>query len=128
MQKEETVVHTPGLKESITALFRSLSGLMVSRLELAKLEMSEVRKHVMEIAVLFGAAIFTVWFTIAYGTLTIVALAWEEMGWTILLLMFVVFAVITAILVGKAMSLIKHSKLSLPATMRELKNDRDALF
>jgi uncharacterized membrane protein YqjE len=128
MQKEETVVHNPGLKDSITILFRSLSGLAVSRLELAKLELSEVRKHVIEIAVLFGAAVFTVWFAIAYGTMTIVALAWEEMGWTILLLMFVVFAVITGILVGKGMALIKNSKLSLPATMKELKNDRDALF
>lgn len=128
MQKEETVVHNPGLKDSITILFRSLSGLVVSRLELAKLELSEVRKHVIEIAVLFGAAVFTVWFAIAYGTMTIVALAWEEMGWTILLLMFVVFAVMTGILVGKGMALIKNSKLSLPATMKELKNDRDALF
>ncbi|QOY96593.1 phage holin family protein [Massilia sp. UMI-21] len=112
----------------VSSFMKSLFGLLVSRLELAALELSEVRKHLVELAALFGAAILTVWFTIAYGTATIVALAWDDMGWKILLIMFVVFLVITGILVAKGLALLKQDKLSLPATMKELKNDRDMLL
>ena len=128
MQKDDAVVHNPGLIGGIKGLLKSLAGLAVSRMELAALELSEVRKHLVELAVLFGAAIFTVWFTILYGTATIVALAWDEMGWKILLIMFVVFLIITGILVGKGLALLKQNKLGLPATMKELKNDRDMLL
>ena len=128
MQKDDTVVHTPGLMGGISSLMKSLFGLVVSRLELAALELSEVRNHLIELVALFGAAILAIWFAIAYGTATIVALAWDEMGWKILLILFVVFLVITGILVAKGLALLKQDKLSFPATMKELKNDRDMLL
>jgi uncharacterized membrane protein YqjE len=128
MQKDDTVVHTPGLMGGISSLMKNLFGLVVSRVELAALELSEVRNHLMELVALFGAAVLAIWFAIAYGTATIVALAWDEMGWKILLIMFVVFLVITGILVAKALALLKQGKLSFPATMKELKNDRDMLL
>jgi uncharacterized membrane protein YqjE len=128
MQKDETVVHNPGLMGGISSLMKNLFGLVVSRVELAALELSEVRNHLIELVALFGAAILAIWFAIAYGTATIVALAWDEMGWKILLIMFVVFLVITGILVAKALALLKQGKLSFPATMKELKNDRDMLL
>jgi len=128
MQKDDTVVHTPGLMGGISSLMKSLFGLVVSRVELAALELSEVRNHLIELVALFGAAILAIWFAIAYGTATIVALAWDEMGWKILLILFVVFLVITGILVAKGLALLKQNKLSFPATMKELKNDRDMLL
>jgi uncharacterized membrane protein YqjE len=128
MQKDETVVHNPGLMGGISSLMKSVFGLVVSRVELAALELSEVRNHVFELVALFGAAVLAIWFAIAYGTATIVALAWDEMGWKILLIMFVVFLVITGILVAKGLALLKQDKLSFPATMKELKNDRDMLL
>lgn len=128
MQKDDTVVHTPGLMGGISSLMRSLFGLVVSRVELAALELSEVRNHLIELVALFGAAILAIWFAIAYGTATIVALAWDDMGWKILLILFVVFLVITGILVAKGLALLKQDKLSFPATMKELKNDRDMLL
>ena len=128
MQKDDTVVHTPGLMGGISSLMKSLFGLVVSRLELAALELSEVRNHLIELVALFGAAILAIWFAIAYGTATIVALAWDEMGWKILLILFVVFLVITGVLVAKCLALLKQNKLSFPATMKELKNDRDMLL
>ena len=127
MQKDDTVVHTPGLMGGISSLMRSLFGLLVSRVELAALELSEVRNHLIELVALFGAAILAIWFAIAYGTATIVALAWDDMGWKILLILFVVFLVITGVLVAKGLALLKQDKLSFPATMKELKNDRDML-
>lgn len=128
MQKDDTVVHNPGLMGGISSLLKSLFGLVVSRVELASLELAEVRNHVIELVAIFGAALLAIWFAIAYGTVTIVALAWDEMGWKILLIMFIVFLVITGVLVAKGLALIKQGKLALPATMKELKNDRDMLL
>jgi uncharacterized membrane protein YqjE len=101
MDNNETVVHSPGLMGGITGLAKNLFGLVVSRVELAALELSEVRNHVIELVAIFAMAALATWFALAYGTATIVALAWDEMGWKILLVMFVVFAVITLILVMK---------------------------
>ncbi|KGF80086.1 membrane protein [Massilia sp. JS1662] len=128
MDNNETVVHSPGLMGGITGLAKNLFGLVVSRVELAALELSEVRNHVIELVVIFALAALATWFALAYGTATIVALAWEEMGWKILLVMFVVFAVITLILVMKGLSLLKQGKLAFPETMKELRNDRDMLL
>ena len=127
MQKDDTVLHNPGLMGGISSLMKSLFGLVVSRVELASLELADVRNHVIELVAIFGAALLAIWFAIAYGTATIVALAWDEMGWKILLIMFLVFLVITGVLVAKGLALIKQGKLALPATMKELKNDRDML-
>jgi uncharacterized membrane protein YqjE len=112
----------------LTGLAKNLFGLVVSRVELAALELSEVRNHVIELVALFAGAALAGWFALAYGTATIVALAWESMGWKILLIMFAVFAVITAILVWKGLSMLKQGKLAFPATMNELKNDREMLL
>nr|WP_308633504.1 phage holin family protein [Massilia sp. YIM B02443] len=112
----------------ISSLFKSLFGLAVSRVELAALELSEIRNHVIELVAIFAAALLAVCFAIAYGTVTIVALAWDSMGWTILLVMFAVFALATAVLVAKGMALLRQNKLAFPATMKELKNDREMLL
>jgi uncharacterized membrane protein YqjE len=128
MDNNETVVHSPGLLGGITGLAKNLFGLVVSRLELAALELTEVRNHVIELVAIFAMAALATWFALAYGTATIVALAWEEMGWKILLVMFAVFAVLTLILVLKGLSLLKQGKLAFPETMKELRNDRDMLM
>ena len=128
MDKQESIVHNPGVFAGISSLFKSLFGLAVSRVELAALELAEIRNHVIELLAIFAAAVLAIWFAIAFGAMTIVALAWESMGWTILLIMFAVFALVTAILVTKGLALIKQNKLAFPATMKELKNDREMLL
>jgi uncharacterized membrane protein YqjE len=128
MEKNENVVHNPGLLGGVTALAKNLFGLVVSRLELLAIELSEVRNHVIELLAIFAGAVLATWFALAYGTATIVALAWDEMGWKILLVMFVVFAAITAALVMKGLSMLKQGKLAFPETMKELRNDRDIIM
>ncbi|MDY0976153.1 phage holin family protein [Massilia sp. CFBP9012] len=128
MDKQDAIVHNPGVISGISSLFKSLFGLAVSRVELAALELSEIRNHVIELLAIFAAAVLAVWFAIAFGAMTVVALAWESMGWTILLIMFAVFALITAVLVTKGLALLKQNKLAFPATMKELKNDREMLM
>ncbi len=128
MDKQDAIVHNPGVISGISSLFKSLFGLAVSRVELAALELSEIRNHVIELLAIFAAAVLAVWFAIAFGAMTVVALAWESMGWTILLIMFAVFALVTAVLVTKGLALLKQNKLAFPATMKELKNDREMLM
>jgi uncharacterized membrane protein YqjE len=128
MENNETVVHGTGLMGGITGLAKNLFGLVVSRVELAALELTEVRNHVIELVAIFAMAVLATWFALAYGTATIVALAWDEMGWKILLVMFAVFLVITGVLVAKGLSMLKQGKLALPETMKELRNDRDMLM
>lgn len=128
MENNETVVHGPGLMGGITGLAKNAFGLVVSRVELAALEMTEVRNHVIELVAIFAMAVLATWFALAYGTATIVALAWDEMGWKILLVMFAVFLVITGVLVAKGLSMLKQGKLALPETMKELRHDRDMLM
>jgi hypothetical protein len=50
------------------------------------------------------------------------------MGWKILLVMFLVFAGITAAVFFKARAMLKEGKLAFPETMNELRNDRDMLL
>ncbi len=128
MEKNDTVVHNPGLMGGISSLGKSVFGLLVSRVELAALELSEVRNHVIELVAVFAVAVLSIWFAVAYGTAMVVALAWDAMGWKILLIMFVIFLLVTAVLVAKGLSMLKQNKLALPATMKELKNDRDMLL
>jgi uncharacterized membrane protein YqjE len=127
MEHNENVVHGPGLMGGITGLAKNLFGLVVSRVELAALELTEVRNHLIELVAIFAGAILATWFALAYGTATIVALAWDEMGWKILLVMFILFLAITGILVYKGLSMLKQGKLTFPETMKELRNDRDML-
>lgn len=130
MDKSTAAVHgpSPGLIGGLAALAKNIFGLVVSRIELAALELSEVRNHVLELMAIFALAILCSWFALAYGTAMIVALAWESMGWTILLLMFVVFVAIAVALALKARSMLREGKLAFPETMNELKHDRDMLL
>ena len=128
MEKTETVVHGPGLMGGISGLAKNIFGLIVSRVELAALELSEVRNHVIELLGLFAGAVLAMWFAIAYGTATIVMLAWDSWGWKILLVMFLVFLIITVVLVMKGLAMLKQGKLAFPETMNELRHDRDALL
>jgi len=128
MDKSTAAVHGPGLIGGLTGLAKNILGLVVSRVELAALELSEVRNHVLELLAVFALAVICAWFAIAYGTATIVALAWEAMGWKILLILFGVFIAGTVVLALKAKAMLKEGKLAFPETMNELKHDRDMLL
>ncbi len=128
MDNSSAAVHGSGLMGGFTGLAKNIFGLLVSRVELAALELSEVRNHVIALLAVFALAVICSWFAIAYGTAMIVALAWEAMGWKILLVMFLVFVAVTVLLGFKARAMLKEGKLAFPETMSELKNDRDMLL
>lgn len=128
METSTTSAPAPGLIGGITGLAKNVLGLMVSRLELAALELSELRNHVLELIVVAVLAALCSLFALAYVSATIVALTWDALGWKILALMGAVFIVAALALVMKARAMLKQGRLAFPETMNELKNDRDMLL
>lgn len=123
-----TTPDAPGLLAGFNGAWRNLVGLLNNRAQLAMLELGQVRSNVVKLVVLGIAAIVAALFGLAYWTVLIVYLSWDALGGKILLIVALVF---TAIAVGAALyakSLLGAGKLSIPATMAELRRDRDALL
>ncbi len=118
----------PGLIASLGNIARNSIGLVLTRLELAALELSQVRNHLLQLVLVFALAVVAGCFALAYGTVTIAYLAWDALGWKILPIITGVFLLIAIGLMLYARGLIRSGKLSLPATMAELKSDRDMLL
>jgi uncharacterized membrane protein YqjE len=125
---EHSEPHAPGLIGSLAGVAKNSLRLLLARIELAACELSEVRNHLVQLSVLFALAILAAWFAIAFGTATLIYLAWEALGWKILLILTAVFAVVAIGLILHMVKVIKQGKLALPATMAELKADRDMLL
>ena len=128
MSLSEEKPASPGLLASLAAVGRNAVGLLLSRLELAALELSEVRNHLLALVTVFALAVVAGWFALAYLTVTIAYLAWDSIGWKILPILAGVFGVIALALLMYARNVVRSGKLSLPATMAELKSDRDMLM
>lgn len=118
----------PGLIASLAGVARNTAGLVLSRLELASIELSEVRNHLLKLIVVAAVALVAGLFAVAFGSMTIVVLAWDSLGWRILLIMMLFFLVVAVLLGLYARAMLQEDKLSLPATMAELKADRDMLL
>lgn len=119
---------SPGLLTSLSDLAKNMFGLLISRIELAALELAEVRTNLLKLMLIFACGIVAAWFALAYWTVVIVWLAWPVFGWSILLLLAAVFTLLAIGIFVYVQSMLKRDKLSLSATMTELRNDRDALL
>ncbi|WP_426170995.1 phage holin family protein [Pseudoduganella sp. R-34] len=128
MSAENQVPPPPGLIASLAGLAKNSLHLLLSRLELAALELTEVRDTLLQLSIVFAVALLAAWFAIAFGTATLIYLCWEAMGWKILLVLAIAFAVVAIGLVLWGRSLVRQGKLGLSATMAELKSDRDMLL
>ncbi|MDB5776620.1 MAG: rane protein [Herbaspirillum sp.] len=128
MEQPRSTPPPVGLVGGILGLGKNLLGLIISRLELAALEFSEIGGNLLKIIVLFGLALMAIWFAVAYWTVLIVLLAWDAWGWKILLLMAAVFTVLAVGLALYARAILREGRIALPETMAELRKDRDALL
>ena len=118
----------PGLIASLGNIARNSIGLVLTRLELAALELSQVRNHLLQLVLVFALAVLLGGFALIYASVTIVYLAWAAIGWVILPIITGVFLLVAIGLIVYARALIASGKLALPATMAELKSDRDMLL
>lgn len=112
----------------VSGVTRNLFGLIVSRLELAALELSSVRTSLLKLLLVGAVGLFSALFAFAYVTVLIVYLSWDALGWIILLIMALGFTAATVAVVMYARSLVSSGALSMPATLAELGRDRDALL
>ncbi|MYM83295.1 phage holin family protein [Duganella sp. FT50W] len=117
----------PGLIASLGLVTRNALALLLNRLELAALELAQVRNHLLQLVVVFALAVLLGGFALIYASITIVYLAWAVIGWVILPIITVVFLLVTIGLILYARAMLRSGKLTLPATMAELKSDRDML-
>ena len=118
----------PGLIAGAIGIAKNGFGLLVSRIELAAVELAEVRGNFFRIVLVGALGILAAWFAIAYWTALIVVLSWQTMGWKILLILAALFTLLTVAVLLYARSSIRQGKLSMPATMAELRSDRDSMM
>jgi uncharacterized membrane protein YqjE len=128
MEQPQTGQNTASLIGGVFGLAKNLLGLIISRLELAALEFSEIGGNLLKIIILFALALTATWFAVAYWSVLIVLLAWDSWGWKILLLMALAFTVLAVGLTLYARAVLRQGKIALPETMAELRKDRDALL
>lgn len=128
MAQADEVNRAPGLIASLGNIARNSLGLLLTRLELAALELSQVRNHLLQLVVAFAVALVAGCFALACVTVMVAYLAWNALGWLILPILAGVFLLLALGLVVYARGLISAGKLSMPATMAELKSDRDMLM
>jgi len=128
MAQADEVNRPPGLIASLGNIARNSMGLLLTRLELAAIELSQVRNHLLQLVVAFAVALVAGCFALACFTVMVAYLAWSALGWLILPILAGVFLLLAIGLIVYARGLISAGKLSMPATMAELKSDRDMLM
>jgi uncharacterized membrane protein YqjE len=127
-QQEPEGAQSAGLLTGLTDVAKNALGLLFSRVELAALEMSEVRTVLLKLVLAFGFGIVATWFAVAYWTALVVVLSWDSLGWKILLIIALLFTLIATGILLYIRSMLRQDKLSLHSTMAELRQDRDALL
>lgn len=117
-----------GLMAGVAGFARNGLGLLVNRIELAALELAEVRNNMFKLVLVAALGAFAAWFAMACLTALIVVLSWQALGWKILLIVAAVYTAIAAGVFLYARSMLKEGKLSMSSTLAELRSDRDALM
>jgi uncharacterized membrane protein YqjE len=118
----------PSLMASVSDFASNGLGLLLSRIELATLELSELRDNLLKLSLVFALSLIMIFFVIAFAVALIVALSWDSLGWKILLILLLVFSALACGLLYYLRNMLKQGKLSLPSTMLALKTDRDMLL
>ena len=111
----------PGLVSGAVNLAKNMFGLFMSRIELAALELAEVRANALKLVALFVLGAIVAWFALAYWSALIVYLSWPTLGWKILLILAIIFTAVAVGILLYVQSLLREGKLSMPATMAELR-------
>lgn len=118
----------PGLIAGLAGVARNLFALLMSRLELAVLELGEVRDNLARLLLVGTLGVVAVAFAVGAWTALVVVLAWDALGWKILLLVASFYSLLALGILLRARAMLTQGKLSMTATMEELRKDRDALL
>lgn len=100
----------------------------MNRAELAALELGEVRDNLARLLFISALGIVAICFALGSWTALLVVLTWDALGWKILLLVAAVYTILAFAILRYARTMLTQGKLSMTATMAELRKDRDALL
>lgn len=128
MNPQQPKQGSPGLVSGLVGVAKNMFALVISRVELAALEFSEIGSHLFKLFLVSALGIVALWFALAFWSGLLLVLAWEALGWKILLILAVFFTILS---IGTGLyvrSVFRQGRLGLPVTMAELRKDRDALL
>jgi len=95
---------------------------------MATVELADARDAFLQVLLLGAFALLASAFALLSISGIIVVLAWEALGWHILMILFLTYLLLAMILLWRARGIIASGKIGLPVTLAELKKDRGALF
>ncbi|MEO0317041.1 MAG: hypothetical protein RL404_718 [Pseudomonadota bacterium] len=124
---EENTPATPGLIAHARTLLTGMAGLARTRTSLAMLELADARDALLQVMFMGATALLLAGFALACLSALVVALCWDALGWGILLLLFLIYAGLSVLLLQRARAIVASGRIGLPATMEELRKDREAL-
>jgi len=117
-----------GLASNVGTLIASVLKLIGVRLSMAVMELANARDAVLRVLLLGALAVLAAAFALLSLSAMIVALAWDAMGWRILLILFLAYLLLAIGMLWKARSIIASGQIGLPTTLAELEKDRAALL
>jgi uncharacterized membrane protein YqjE len=117
-----------GLASNVGTLIASVLKLIGVRLSMAVMELADARDAVLRVLLLGALAVLAAAFALLSLSAMIVALAWDAMGWRILLILFLAYLLLAVGMLWKARSIIASGQIGLPTTLAELEKDRAALL
>lgn len=117
-----------GLFASLRTLGGNALGLFFARAGLAALELAEARDALIRLLLLSACGLLMAGFALVLWSALLVYLTWSSLGWTILLLLALLYSGAAWLFLRSARAILQQGRLGLPSTMTELQADRDALF
>lgn len=117
-----------GLASNVGTVISSVLKLVGVRLAMAVMELADARDAVLRVLLLGALAVLAAAFALLSLSAMVVALAWDAMGWRILLVLFLAYVLLAAGMLWKARSIIASGQIGLPTTLAELQKDRAALL
>ena len=117
----------PGLLAAAASFCRNLLGLVLNRVELASLEFAQMRSNFLRLLLAAALGVLALWFALAFWSALIVFACWERMGSAILGWIAAAFTLAGLGMFWYIRHMLQRGDLSMPATMSELRQDRDAL-
>lgn len=128
MEQQQAGVARPGLIAGLGGVAKNMFALLVCRIELAAVELGEVRNNLARFLLIGALGVLALWLGAACWTALLIVLTWESLGWKILLLVAAFYTLLGFAILRSARAMLDQDKLSMPATMAELRSDRDALL
>ncbi len=117
-----------GLASNVGTMIVSVLKLIGVRLSMAVMELADARDAVLRVLLLGALAVLAAAFALLSLSAMVVALAWDAMGWRILLVLFLAYLLLGVGMLWKARRIIASGQIGLPITLAELEKDRAALL